>query len=135
MDNFGGIESLSKAVKSFQDPRYEIVALRMNDNIQVEPLLVCKSIMEHENQLLEKSGRSRQNTPTGRCRRADSPMDNAIIGLLGFGSTTMFSTIDLMGLCVRLAMSEARTFHRSRKLTGMDISSLSRTRSAPRLTC
>lgn len=41
-------------------------------------------------------------------------MDRAISFLLGFGSTTIFSTIDLMGLWVLLAMSEALTLHRSR---------------------
>lgn len=44
------------------------------------------------------------------------PIDNAIIDLLGFGSTTIFSTIDLIGLCVFRAMLEAQTFQRSRKL-------------------
>lgn len=44
------------------------------------------------------------------------PMDNAIIGLLGLGSTMIFSTIDLMGLCVFRAILEAQTFQDSRKL-------------------
>jgi len=37
----------------------------------------------------------------------NSPIDNAIIGLLGLGSTTIFSIIDLMGLYVFRAMLEA----------------------------
>jgi len=53
----------------------------------------------------------------------NSPIDNAINGLLGLGSTMIFSTIDLMGLCVFRAMLEALTFQCSRKL-GTDILSL-----------
>lgn len=43
------------------------------------------------------------------------PIDNEINGLFGFGSMTIVSRIDLIGLHVLLAMSEACTFHRSRK--------------------
>lgn len=48
-------------------------------------------------------------------------MDNEIMGFVEFGSATMFSTMDRMGLCVLLPTSEACTFHRSRKI-GVDIS-------------
>lgn len=47
-------------------------------------------------------------------------MDNEITDLAGSGSTTRLSTIDLMGLCVFLAISDAWTFHWSR-CTGTDM--------------
>lgn len=75
-------------------------------------------------------------THTRTQKKKISPIDKEMTDLAGLGSTTRLSTMDLMGLWVFLAMSDASTFHRSRKtcvdISNLEISNASTPRNSPR---